>query len=177
MSTQLRPIIGPADNTQGGSPAAVTLVEYGDYQCPHCGHAYPIVKQVQEIFGDRLKFVFRNFPLRNIHPLAVPAAIASEAAARQDRFWEMHDAIFENQGQLHGNSFRLLAEGLGMDLRQFENDCNDAGIIEKVDNDFEGGILSGVNGTPTFFINGTRYNGNYDVSELSGAIQEILLNP
>lgn len=172
---QLKPIVGRADNSQGNSAAIVTLVEYGDYQCPHCGHAYPIVKQIQEIFGDKLQFIFRNFPLRTIHPLAVPAAIASEAAARQGKFWEMHDTIFENQQQLHGNSFRLFAEELGMDQTRFEEDSNAMGIIEKVDNDFEGGIRSGVNGTPTFFINGVRHNGNYEIADLTAAIEAVML--
>lgn len=174
MSTQLQPIIALTDNSYGASSASVTLVEYGDYQCPHCGHAYPIVKKVQDFFGDKLKFVFRNFPLKNIHPLATPAAIAAEAAARQDKFWEMHDAIFENQQQLHSNSFRAFADNLGMNVTQFENDCQDRKIIEKVQKDFESGILSGVNGTPTFFINGIRHNGSFESYDLTAAIEETL---
>lgn len=174
MSTQLKPIVGTADNIQGNPAAAITLVEYGDYQCPHCGHAYPIVKEIQQNFGDRLKFVFRNFPLKNIHPLAVPAAIASEAAARQDKFWEMHDVIFENQENLHGNSFRHFAEDIGLDLAQFERDSKDSGIFEKVDTDFESGIMSGVNGTPTFFINGIRHNGPHETADLLAAINEVM---
>lgn len=174
MSTELKPIVGIRDNSQGNANAIVTLVEYGDYQCPYCGRAYPIVKQVQEIFGDKLKFVFRNFPLKNIHVFAVPAAIAAEAAARQNKFWEMHDIIFENQGDLHGNSFRMFAKNLGMDVEQFERDSIDEDIVEKVEKDFESGILSGVNRTPTFFINGIRHNGGYEVEELNAAIGEVI---
>lgn len=174
MSTVLKPIVGLTDNIQGNPAAAITLVEYGDYQCPHCGHAYPIVKQIQENFGEELKFVFRNFPLKNIHPMAVPAAIASEAAGKQDKFWEMHDVIFENQDNLHGNSFRHFAQDLGLDMDRFERDSKDAGIFEKVDSDFESGILSGVNGTPTFFINGIRHNGPYETEDLLTAINGVM---
>lgn len=174
MSTQLKPLISAIDNSQGTTEALLTLVEYGDYQCPHCGHAYPIVKEIQELFGDKLRFVFRNFPLKNIHPLAVSAAIATEAAGNQDKFWEMHDVIFENQKFLHGNSFIHFAEDLGLDIAQFENDCTDSHIIEKVEQDFESGIVSGVNGTPTFFINGIRYNGSYETADLTAALAHIL---
>ena len=175
MSTQLKPKVGKHDNIHGDSSATITLVEYGDYQCPHCGHAYPIVKQVQELFGDQLKFVFRNFPLKNIHPLAVQAAIAAEAAARQNKFWEMHDIIFESQHQLFDKSFRLFAENLGLNLVQFDNDSDDRTIIEKVEKDFESGMLSGVNGTPTFFINGKKYEGFYETYDLVAAIEQMVL--
>lgn len=174
MSTNLKPQVTPRDNIQGSPEAVITLVEYGDYQCPHCGHAYPIVKELQEAFKDQLKLVFRNFPLRNIHPLAESAAIAAEAAGRQDRYWEMHDLIFERQRDMHGNSFREFAQELGLDLEQFEKDSNDKEIIEKVESDFESGILSGVNGTPTFFINGTRYNGSWEFEDLAIVLKEMI---
>jgi protein-disulfide isomerase len=176
MSSQLKPMVSVIDNSQGNPDAILTLVEYGDYQCPHCGHAYPIVKQLQKDFGDKLRFVFRNFPLKNIHVFATPAAIAAEAAAKQNKFWEMHDVIFENQQDLHGNSFRLFAKNLGLDIVQFDNDCNDKDIIEKVEQDFESGIISGVNGTPTFFINGIRYNGRNEIEDLATALNDAINN-
>lgn len=174
MSTSLKPKVNDIDNIQGNPDAVITLVEYGDYQCPHCGHAYPIVKQLQKEFGDKLKLVFRNFPLRKIHPLANAAAIATEAAAKQSKFWEMHDAIFENQEYLDANSFIFFADQLGLDMDQFNNDTAEANIIQKVDDDFESGIISGVNGTPTFFINGIRYNGSWELPDLSAELTSLL---
>lgn len=174
MTTILKPEVTESDNIQGDSNAVITLVEYGDYQCPHCGLAYPIIKQIQDFFGDKLKFVFRNFPLQNIHELAVPAAIASEAIGKQNKFWEMHDAIFENQNALNGNSFNLFAEQLGADIAKFDEDRKQSSTLDKVEGDFESGIMSGVNGTPTFFINGVRHNASWEFSELVSAINKII---
>ena len=114
--------VGERDHTQGGDSAKVTLVEYGDYQCPHCGHAYPIVKALQKYFGKTLKFVFRNFPIASIHPQAEIAAEAAEAAAAQGKFWEMHDAIYEHQANLNEQSLVSLAEKLGLDTDQLVRD-------------------------------------------------------
>ena len=166
----LKPPVSANDHFQGSEHAAITLVEYGDYQCPHCGHAYPLLKQVQQHFGTQLRFVFRNFPLENVHPFAVPAAIATEAAAKQDKFWEMHDVIFEHQNDLHGNSFMHFAQQLGLDVTQFREDSENETIFQKVESDFESGIKSGVNGTPSLFINGIKYDGMVDVPELIMAI-------
>ena len=174
MSTSLKPGVTYSDNIQGDANAMITLVEYGDYQCPHCGHAYPIIKQLQQTFGSELKIVFRNFPLKNLHPLAVDAAIASEAAGRQNRFWEMHDLIFENQRNLDETSFLLFAQQLGLDLEQFNVGTVAADVIQKVDDDFESGIMSGVNGTPTFFINGFRYDGSWDLADLTEVISGVI---
>src|SRR5436190_16973129 len=118
----LRPIVSDKDHTQGNNEAAIVLVEYGDYQCPHCGKAYPIVKRMQEKLGDQLKFVFRNFPLTKIHPEATIAAVATEAAALQGKYWEMHDIIFENQDQVDKDSLLDYARELGLDIRQFKKD-------------------------------------------------------
>src|SRR5688572_25542695 len=112
----LKPPVSNHDHIQGNVNAAIELVEYGDYQCPYCGQAYPIVKAIQEQFGDNLKFVFRNFPLAKIHPQATMAAIAAEAAAKQKRFWEMHDIIFENQRNLLTKSLVEYARRIGLDL-------------------------------------------------------------
>jgi protein-disulfide isomerase len=155
----LKPEIGPADQTQGNEQAAIKLVEYGDYQCPHCGTAYSIIKEIQSTFGDQILFVFRNFPLQESHRYANIAAQAAEAAGKQGRFWEMHDAIFENQQQLNEDFIENLAEKLGLDMEQFEEDLNSEEISNKVEDDFESGVRSGVNGTPSFFINGSKFDG------------------
>jgi protein-disulfide isomerase len=155
----LKPEIGPADQTQGNEQAAIKLVEYGDYQCPYCADAYPFIKEIQSTFGDQILFVFRNFPLQESHRYANIAAQAAEAAGKQDKFWEMHDAIYENQQQLNDDYLDSLAEKLGLDMEQFEWDLNSEEVTNKVEDDFESGVRSGVNGTPSFFINGTKFDG------------------
>jgi protein-disulfide isomerase len=155
----LKPEIGPADQAQGNEQAAIKLVEYGDYQCPYCGDAYSIVKEIQSTFGDQILFVFRNFPLQEAHRYANIAAQAAEAAGRQGKFWEMHDAIYENQQQLNDDFLDNLAEKLGLDMEHFESDLNSEEISSKIENDFESGVRSGVNGTPSFFVNGVKFDG------------------
>ena len=121
---QLKPPVSDRDHAQGPADAKLTLVEYGDYECPHCGRAYPIVKAVQKRLGSRLRFVFRNFPLNNAHPHAQAAAEAAEAAAAQGKFWEMHDAIFENQGALETDDLLRYAEDLGLDVERFASELD-----------------------------------------------------
>ncbi|MDH7459646.1 thioredoxin domain-containing protein [Chitinophagaceae bacterium 26-R-25] len=171
----LRPPVSDHDHIQGNFFAAIELVEYGDYQCPHCGHAYPIVKKLQETFGTKLKFIFRNFPLAKIHPEATIAAVATEAAARQEKFWEMHDIIFENQQDLSREALLKYAKRLGLDTEQFNYDLDDEMLYEKVDSDFETGIRSGVNATPTFFINGEKYNLGWEGNRLEQYIKTSVL--
>ena len=149
------------DHWQGNTAAKIELVEYGDYQCPHCGHSYPIVKAIQEIMGDDLKFVFRNFPLSYIHRQAKAAALAAEAAALQNKFWEMHDIIFENQGRLEPTDLFSYAQAIGLDLEKFRHDIRLEKILEKVESDIESGARSGVNGTPSFFVNGKKWEGDW----------------
>ena len=163
---QLTPPVSNKDHMQGNKEAPLTLVEYGDYQCEHCGHAYPIIKQVQQALGNQLRFVYRNFPLSEAHPDAFKAAVAAEAAALQHRFWEMHDSIFENQYALSWNDLFAYAQNIKLDMRQFEADVQKDSIAERVEADFESGIRSGVNGTPSFFINGEKYEGSWEASEL-----------
>lgn len=158
MST-LKPEVSSHDHIQGKESAAITIVEFGDYQCPYCGDAYPIVKEVQETFGDQIKLVFRNFPLQEAHEYAFDAALAAEAAALQDKFWEMHDAIYENQYRINGELFEELAETIGLDLEQFQKDIEADSVKQKVEGDFESGVRSGVNGTPSFYVNGTKFDG------------------
>jgi protein-disulfide isomerase len=170
----LRLPVNEKDNVAGESSAAITLVEYGDYQCPHCGHAYPIVKDIQEKMGDSLRFVFRNFPLNELHPQAFMAAVATEAAARQNAFWAMHDIVFENQQSLNFDNIMDYATAIDLDISQFSSDLQDAALTQKVETDFESGIMSGVNGTPTFFINGNRYNGSWEGAELLNVLNNLL---
>ncbi|MFZ0689704.1 MAG: thioredoxin domain-containing protein [Acidobacteriaceae bacterium] len=170
MST-LKIQIGPEDHVQGSADAECTLVEYGDYECPHCGHADPIVKRLQRHLGKRLGFVFRNFPLRQIHPHAEAAAETAEFAAAKGKFWEMHDLIFENQSRLSLALFEQLAQQLGLSSADLLDALNRKEYEARVSADFSGGVRSGVNGTPTFFINGQRHNGSFEYEDLLAAIE------
>lgn len=156
---QLKPPVDSTDHIQGNEHAGIEIVEYGDYQCPHCGAAHPVIKEIMREFGSQIKFVFRNFPLSEMHPFARPAALAAEAAALQGQFWEMHDAIFEHQRSLDDNLLQRLATSLALDIGQFQKDMQLEELAAKVDNDFESGMRSGVNGTPAFFVNGRKFEG------------------
>jgi protein-disulfide isomerase len=162
------------DHAQGPASAPVTLVEYGDYECPHCGRAYPIVKQVQEALGPHLRFVYRNFPLREVHPHAQHAAEAAEAAAVQNRFWEMHDLLFEHQRALDDAHLQQYAQSLGLDEARFTDALTSHAFAATVRHDFTGGVRSGVNGTPTFFINGVRHDASWDVATLLNAVRAAI---
>lgn len=160
------------DHIQGPEEAPVTLVEYGDYQCPHCGRAFPIVEEIRKLFGDRLRFVFRNFPLTQAHEHAEAAAEAAEAAGAQGRFWEMHHALFTHQNALDGSHLAEYAKRLGLDAARFAHAMAAHSFGERVREDFMSGVRSGVNGTPTFFINGVRHDGPFDLTPLSEAIEQ-----
>lgn len=155
----LRPKVSNADHSQGNQQADLTIVEYGDYQCPHCAAAHGVLKPMMAELDEQIRFVFRNFPLSEMHPYARPAARAAEAASRQGKFWEMHDRIYEHQDALSTRLLSDLAEQLGLDMEKFRSDLEDEGIEEKIDADFESGMMSGVNGTPTFFVNGQKFDG------------------
>ena len=165
------PVSEDRDHTQGPADAPVTLVEYGDYECPYCGAAYPIIKQVQERMGEKLRFVFRNFPITTSHPHAEQAAEAAEAAASQGSFWEMHDLLYENQRRLEDEHLRTYAEQLGLDLESFDRDLAEHVHAARVREDFMSGVRSGVNGTPTFYINGARHDDSYEVKTLLAALE------
>ena len=156
---QLTPAVSERDHSTGDPHASVTLVEYGDYECPHCGHAYPIVKSIQHRLGKKLRFVFRHFPLAEAHPHARHAAEAAEAAAAQGKFWQMHDAIYENQMQLEDEDLVATARRLKLDAGAVARALENGTYTSRVREDFRSGIRSGVNGTPTFFIKGERYDG------------------
>jgi len=156
----LKPEVNEKDHAQGPESASIEIVEFGDYECPHCGEAYPVIKKIQKIFGNQIRFVFRNFPLSESHAYAYPAALASEAAAVQNKFWEMHDAIFENQNRINEDLFKALAKNIGLNEEAFERDIESNDIIKKVEDDFESGMRSGVNGTPSFYVNGHKFDGS-----------------
>ncbi len=165
------PVSEDRDHIQGPADAVVTLVEYGDYECPYCGAAYPIIKDVQARMGERLRFVFRNFPISTSHPHAEQAAEAAEAAAAQGRFWPMHDVLYENQGRLGDEDLRGYAEQLELDGESFSQALADHVHAERVHEDFMSGVRSGVNGTPTFYINGARHDDSYDLETLLAALE------
>jgi len=159
MSSVLRIAVNSNDHVQGDLSAEIVLVEYGDYQCPHCRNAYGIIKQIQKEFGERLAYIFRHFPVTESHFYARQAAIATEAAGLQDKYWDMHDMIYEHQEKLSTAGLVDFAKKIGLDMKRFKRDIKDENLELKVDNDFEGGARSGVNFTPTFFINGARFEG------------------
>jgi len=171
MST-LKIAVNDEDHTQGNPAAPCTLVEYGDYECPHCRAAHPLVKRLEHHFGDQLRFVFRNFPLTQIHPYAEPAAETAEFAATQGKFWEMHDLLFKEQDRLNNELFSELATTIELDPAALLQALADGAFTDRVRTDFTGGVRSGVNGTPTFFINGQRHNGPADYDHLVKAIDE-----
>jgi protein-disulfide isomerase len=165
------PVSEDRDHIQGPADAAVTLVEYGDYECPYCGAAYPVIKQVQARMGERLRFIFRNFPITTSHPHAEQAAEAAEAAAAQGRFWPMHDLLYENQKNLGDRDLRVYAERLGLDVELFDTELAGHVHAARVRDDFMSGVRSGVNGTPTFYINGVRHDDSYELDTLLAALE------
>ena len=171
--SKLKPAVNSADHSQRNGDVVIELVEYGDYECPHCGRAYPIIKRIQKKLGNQLKFVFRNFPLSEIHHHAVNAAVATEAAAQQDKFWEMHDIIYEHQNRLEDSDLISYAQHIGLDVEKFEADFDKQETQQKVDDDFESGVRSGVNGTPSFFINGEKYDDSWDEATLLNYLQSL----
>lgn len=160
--TELDHAVGPPD-------APITIVEYGDYECPDCLNAVPILEELRKSLGDRLRFVFRHFPKNSIHPNASTAAEAAEAAGEQGKFWEMHQALFQNQKRLAEIDLTHLALTLGLEIYQFEAGRSREKHRQRVSADFEGGVRSGVTSTPTFFINGRRYDGPADAKALLAA--------
>ena len=166
--------VGDRDHVQGPEDAPVTLVEYGDYECPYCRQVVPIIRDLQERFGDRLRYVFRHFPLTTAHPHAQLAAEAAEAAGAQGKFWEMHDRLFEHQGPLDRAGLVRYAAELGLDTERFERELDEHVHAGRVREDFLSGVRSGANGTPAFFLNGVRYDGAWDLDSLAAEIQKPL---
>jgi protein-disulfide isomerase len=165
------PVAG-RDHIQGPIDAPMTLLEYGDYECPFCGAAYPIVKAIQQNLGDDLCFAFRNFPLANMHPHAEHAAEAAEAADAQGHFWEMHDTLYENQDALEDEYLAKYAAELGLDVPRLIREVESGAHRGRIREDFMAGVRSGVNGTPSFFVNGVRHDAGYDYDTLLAALLE-----
>jgi len=173
QTAQLTVPVNERDHTLGPTNAPVTLVEYGDFECPHCGRANPIMQGIRRYMGDHIRFVYRHFPLAEAHPHAESAAEAAEGAGVQGRFWEMQDVLFRNQHALEPEDLLLYAVKIGLDAQRLARELAARRSARKVRDDFRGGIRSGVNGTPTFFINGMRYDGNWaDAAEFMQALSE-----
>jgi protein-disulfide isomerase len=164
--------VGERDHAQGDEVAAVTLVEYGDYECPYCRAAVPIVQDLQQVMGDRLRFVFRHFPLTERHPHAQHAAEAAEAAAAQGQFFKMHFSLFEHQQALDDGHLKELAADLDLDTTRFSRELDARTYRGRVIEDFQSGRSSGVNGTPTFYLDGVRYDRLVGVREFLARIRE-----
>src|SRR2546430_1514647 len=162
--------VAKRDHIQGLIDAPFALLEYGDYECPYCGDAYPVVQAIQRQLGDQLCFAFRNFPLVNSHPHAEHAAEAAEAAGAQGKFWEMHDMLFENQNALEDEDLARYAKELSLDARRLVSEVAAGAHSARVREDFKSGARDGVNGTPTFFVNGVRYDGEPEVAALNAAL-------
>jgi protein-disulfide isomerase len=161
LEQKLRVPVKEGDHAQGNHSAPVVLVEYGDYQCGFCSRAHQIVKELQKVMGSDLRFIFRNFPLKQIHPFALGAAVASEAADQQDMFWRMHDALYENHDALDQQNVLSYASSLDLDMERFVYDMENPFIEQKIERDFYGGSHSRVNVTPAFFVNGIKYTGDW----------------
>ena len=165
------PVTKDRDHIEGPADAPVTLVQYGDYECPFCGAAYPIIKEVQARMGKKLRFVFRNFPITTSHPHAERAAEAAEAAGAQGVFWQMHDHLYENQRHLRDDDLHSYAEALGLVVDVFDKEMAEHVHADRIHEDFMSGVRSGVNGTPTFFINGARHDDSYELETLLSALE------
>ncbi len=165
------------DHVEGSAKAALTLVEYGDYQCPLCRMTGPIIKKMRLELGECMRFVFRHFPLKLVHPYAQMAAEVVEAAALQNQFWEMHYLLYNQKFVLHPDLFLELAASLSLNLAQFQADRQSAAVLGKIQEDFQGGVRSGVNGTPCFYINEERYDGDLSYVPFTQVLREICVQP
>ena len=164
--------VSERDHIQGPNTAPVTLVEYGDYECPYCAQAYLVIKEVQERIGTKLRFVFRNFPVTSARPRAYRVALVAEAAAAQNRFWDMYDYLFKHGQAKTDENLRKSPAGLGLNIDHFDRDFNEQTHKVHLDEDIESGKSSGVKNTPTFFINGDRYVREWDLDSLLSALDE-----
>ncbi len=167
-------MIAPEDWIRGRRDAPATILEYGDFECPYCGMAYPELEAIVEGAPDVVRLVYRHFPITTIHPHALQAAEAAEAAGAQGKFWEMHDMLFTHQEALEYGNLLEYAETIGLDIGRFDQEMNDNIYREEVRRDFRKGIQDGVNGTPTLFINRVRYDGPRDRTALLPAVEAVL---
>jgi protein-disulfide isomerase len=166
--------VNHSDHFTGSHTAKVTVVEYGDFECPSCGQAYPAVKILLKHFGEKIRFVFRHFPQREVHPHAELAAEAAEAAGAQHKFWHMHDLLFENQLHLKAPSLRKYAAEAELDLERYDYEMGDHVYLQRVQESLAGGNRSGVRATPTFFVNGVVQDVSFSLEQLQNAIDAAL---
>ena len=166
--------VGPEDHSRGPLDAKLTVVEYGDYQCPYCGQAYPIVEKLMTTFADSMRLVFRNLPLADVHPHAEAAAEVAEAVGLQGKFWEIHDTLFENQRELSAAALLRYVADVGADVQEATKEIANGGPRQRVEADFESAIRSGANGTPTFFVNGVRYDGSWQYEPFAEYLTQVL---
>lgn len=166
--------VGPDDHSVGPLDAKLVVVEYGDYQCPYCGQAYPIVEKLRAAFADSMRLIFRNLPLVEVHPNAEAAAEVAEAVGLQGKFWEIHDTLYEHQRDLSAAALRRYIQGVGADIEQATKAIADGGPRQRVEADFEGAIRSGANGTPTFFVNGLRYDGSWQYGPFAEYLSQMI---
>jgi protein-disulfide isomerase len=174
MSTALKNGITKRDHMAGDKNAALELLEYGDYQCSSCGDSYLAINNAIRELGKNMVFVFRNFPLTDIHPDAFDAALAAEAASLQNKFWEMYDLLFQNQANLSGHALFSYARRIGLDIDRFEQDIKSQALTSKIEADIESGLRSGVSGTPSFYINGEKFDGDWESGELIHYLKSLL---
>ena len=172
MSDSIR--IAEHDHVRGARDARVTLVEYGDFQCPYCARAHAALTELMQQHGERVTLVYRHLPLVDLHPFAMAAAEAAEAAGAQGKFWEMHDALFDNQDMLDEDALPALAANLGLDAQRFARELDEGKHRARVEADAEQAHALGARGTPTFFINGERYHGDSDHASLAAALKKAL---
>jgi protein-disulfide isomerase len=172
MNTLTVPI-NERDHLRGSPDAPVVLVEYADFECPYCGAAYGVLKKLEKDVPDIFAVVFRQFPLVNMHPYAELAAEAAEAAGAQGRFWQMHDLLFEHQDALAPSDLMKYAAALQLDRKRFASDISSHVFLPKINDDMKGGLQSGVQGTPTFFINGVLHQGGHDEASLLASIMQV----
>jgi protein-disulfide isomerase len=170
---RLKNSVTERDHVAGLPSAPVTLVEYGNFECIHCGRAYPVIKEVQNLLGDDLRFVFRHFPTVRTHPHSLRAAEAAEAAGAQEKFWEMHDELFTHQQALEDRDLSRYARRIGLDAERFARDMAEHTFLKQVETDYDRSLFDEhVTGTPTFYLNEVRYAGATDVENLLVAIKQ-----
>lgn len=173
MST-LHPPVGSTDHVAGASNPVVTIVEYGDYQCPYCRQAYPVVKQLLADHADQVRLVFRNFPLTDLHPEALNAAVVAEFAAEGGKFWQAHDLLYQHQNRLGRELYTEIVTELGLSLDGLKQTLTDQRLVPAIQQQVDDGIRSGVNGTPCFFVNGTRFDSPQGWTDLPNAVEALL---
>jgi formate-nitrite transporter family protein len=169
---RLKNLVTEKDHSSGPETAPVTLLEYGNFECIHCGRAYPVIKQVRKLLGDNLRFVFRHFPTVHTHPHSLRAAEAAEAAAAQQKFWQMHDELFTHQTALEDHHLPRYAQRAGLNLERFNHDMTEHSFLQQIEAEYQRSLFDEhVTGTPTLYLNDVRYTGPTDLDSFLHAIK------